>query len=71
VASNAFSRAKTPWCYAEDLISFDGPELTREPPEPRRREWVQDGNGQVVWIKEKTPANRPGLVPDHPPSPNE
>jgi len=50
VSSQAFSRAKTPWCYAQEVIRFDGPGMAQDPPEPRRAEWVQDESGAVVWL---------------------
>ncbi len=50
VTSQAFARAKTPWCYSQQEIDFRGPGMGAEPPEPRRPEWVQDADGTIVWL---------------------
>jgi hypothetical protein len=50
--NQSFSRARIPWCYAQETIRFDDP-LNQAPPEPRRREWVQDESGMVLWIVDR------------------
>lgn len=49
--NQTFSRGRIPWCYAQQTIDFGRRGLyDREPPEPRRPEWVQDETGAVQWI---------------------
>lgn len=43
VTSQAFSRDKAPWCYAQERIRFDGPGTAQERPPS----WSQDDDGTV------------------------
>lgn len=47
--SQSFSRARTPWCYWQQEICFDGPGIASKPPPAASQDWTQDDAGNVAW----------------------